>query len=323
VFDAGLCGSVAVRSAQQVAVCVRYGEYDRRTESRSSAVTKDTFPKRHPVWTVILTLAAVIVAISAIGACAGEDQPVSKSKSTANTASTGTGTAEAARPAESSPVAFAGLATTATVHKATFTIRGRVAPADAKVTVNDSPAKVRDGAFSKVVKLDVGTNDIEIYGRAQDHHDAYDHVSVTRKRTAAEIAAAKARREAAAAKRRAEAKARHERYVASYKASAKTIPYSQLNKNADAHAGERVKYYGQILQIQEEAGLGGIMLLSVTDEGYDIWDDNVWVNYTGSVKGAEGDKLTVYGTVVGSRSYETQIGGETYVPEIDAKYIEE
>jgi hypothetical protein len=33
--------------------------------------------------------------------------------------------------------------------------------------------------------------------------------------------------------------------------------------------------------------------------------------------------LTVYGTVVGAKSYETQIGGETYVPEIDAEIIEE
>jgi hypothetical protein len=32
---------------------------------------------------------------------------------------------------------------------------------------------------------------------------------------------------------------------------------------------------------------------------------------------------SVYGTVVGSKSYETQIGGETYVPEIDAQILEE
>ena len=36
------------------------------------------------------------------------------------------------------------------------------------------------------------------------------------------------------------------------------------------------------------------MLVSVTNEGYDIWDDNVWIDYFGSVKGAEGDQITVY-----------------------------
>ncbi len=61
----------------------------------------------------------------------------------------------------------------------------------------------------------------------------------------------------------------------------------------------------------------------MTDEGYGIWADQVWVNYDGSVQGAEDDFVTVYGVVKGSRSYETQIGGERYVPEIDARYIEE
>jgi hypothetical protein len=121
---------------------------------------------------------------------------------------------------------------------------------------------------------------------------------------------------------RAAVKARRIQHVVNFKANAKTIPYNQLHKDADAHAGEHVKFYGQIMQIQEE-GNSGIMLLSVTDEGYGLWTDNVWVNYTGRVKGAEDDMLTVYGTVVGSKSYETQIGGETYVPEINAKYIEE
>jgi hypothetical protein len=65
------------------------------------------------------------------------------------------------------------------------------------------------------------------------------------------------------------------------------------------------------------------MLLSVTDEGYGFWDDNVWVNYEGSVAGAEEDIITIYGRMTGAKSYETQIGGQTYVPRMQAKYIEE
>lgn len=102
-----------------------------------------------------------------------------------------------------------------------------------------------------------------------------------------------------------------------------TIPYNQLAKNPDARAGDKVKYYGKIFQIQEDSYGGGIMLVSVTDEGYGFWTDNIWVNYDGSVRGAEEDMITVYGTVVGEREYETQIGGATYVPEINARYIEE
>ena len=61
----------------------------------------------------------------------------------------------------------------------------------------------------------------------------------------------------------------------------------------------------------------------MTNEGYDFWTDEIWINYTGTVAGAEGDLLTVYGVVKGQKSFETQVGGERYVPEIDEVYIEE
>jgi len=92
--------------------------------------------------------------------------------------------------------------------------------------------------------------------------------------------------------------------------------------NPDRYAGRKVKFYGEILQVQESGGVG-IMLLYVTDLGYDIWTDQIWVDYLGHVKGVEGDQLTVYGLVTGTKSYETQIGGETYVPEVLAVYIDE
>lgn len=101
-----------------------------------------------------------------------------------------------------------------------------------------------------------------------------------------------------------------------------TIPYPQLNKSPDAHTGEKVTYTGQIFQIIENPEGGGVMLLAVTDEGYGLWDDNVWVDYQGHVKGAEHDMATVWGFVAGSKSYDTQIGGNTTVPEIHAKFVE-
>lgn len=107
------------------------------------------------------------------------------------------------------------------------------------------------------------------------------------------------------------------------RATASTIPYNQLKKNADRYRGEKVVYRGQIFQIQESNYGGGIMLLSVTDEGYGFWDDNIWVNYNGHIRSAEDDIITVYGTITGSKTYETQIGGSTYVPKLRAKYIDE
>jgi hypothetical protein len=137
-------------------------------------------------------------------------------------------------------------------------------------------------------------------------------VEFTRKLSAAEKAAiAYARQQALEAK------------IAQYKRSAITIPYNQLNKDADRYHGKRVAYTGQILQIQEDGNLGGFMLLSVTNEGYGIYDDNIWVDYDHHIKSAEDDIITVYGTIKGSKSYETQIGGETYVPQMHARYVDE
>lgn len=113
-----------------------------------------------------------------------------------------------------------------------------------------------------------------------------------------------------------------EREEAEFRETAITIDYNQLIKNPDRYKGEKVVYEGQILQIQEEAGFG-IMLLSVTNEGYGFWDDNIWVNFYEPIDAAEEDIITVYGKITGSEEYETQIGGSTYVPRMNAVYIDE
>ncbi len=186
-----------------------------------------------------------------------------------------------------------------------------------------------DGHFRlKVDGLKTGEQRIIVAARANVERALADEtaasVPIIRTLTAAERAAIRERKRQqreAARQRRIQLAAQRE---ANFKAQAITIDYDQLQKNPDAHAGKKVKYYGEIFQIQESGfGEGGLMLLSVTDEGYGFWTDQVWVNYEGKVEGAEDDFVTVYGVVKGSKSYETQIGGERYVPEIDARYIEE
>ena len=53
------------------------------------------------------------------------------------------------------------------------------------------------------------------------------------------------------------------------------------------------------------------MLLSVTDEGYGLWTDEIWVNYFHHVASAKDDLITVYCTVIGMKTYDTQIGGSS------------
>jgi hypothetical protein len=103
--------------------------------------------------------------------------------------------------------------------------------------------------------------------------------------------------------------------------NAPAIPYAQLLKGTGPYVGKKIALHGQILQIQQQ-GQGGFMLLSVTEVGYGIWTDNVWVDYNGSNPYVAKNIVSVYGTVTGTKSYQTQVGGSTYVPEVHAKYIE-
>lgn len=180
-----------------------------------------------------------------------------------------------------------------------------------RVTVDGKTAPLRGDRWSKTITVERGTNDVQVRAEADGMDTAEEIATLTRKQSQAERAAAAAKRAAAAA-------AAKQRYLA----SAKLIPYNQLEKNADRYSGERVKFTGQIFQIQEGYD-STVILLSVTDEGYGFWTDNIWVDYPGTIKGAEDDIITVYGTIEGSKSYETQIGGETYVPQMTAKYVEE
>jgi hypothetical protein len=211
----------------------------------------------------------------------------------------------------------------ATVRQASSVIQG-TSETGAHVTIAGAKVRMRgDGAWAAQIKLHVGENRIDVAASKSGSEPSSDSVVLTRQRSAAEIAELRRRREEARRRREAAAAAARAQREADFRASAQTIAYSQLEKNADAYHGTKAKFYGQIFQIQEDSAGGGIMLLSVTDEGYGIWDDNIWVDYDGHVQGAEGDTLTVYGTITGSKSYETQIGGETYVPRMRAKYIDE
>lgn len=226
-------------------------------------------------------------------------------------------------------------ATPASVKGKSTTLIGAVKPATARVTVDAEPKTqtvdvAADGTFRMKVRLpEIGANPVGVEATARGRRPDSMELSIERELTAAEIAAkrerARQRRIQAAAereRRRQEEIARQAQAREDFIASATTIDYDELAKNPDDYKGTKVAYTGQIFQIQEDYGVS-VILLSVTDMGYDIWDDNIWVDYPGEIQGAEEDIITVYGVVKGEQSYETQIGGETYVPKIQARYITE
>jgi hypothetical protein len=209
-------------------------------------------------------------------------------------------------------------------------IQGRATPSSAEVTIDGKSVRLSNGHFRYRVRLKKGENIFSVSAAVGDSQDDQ-NVTITRTLTAAERRAAEARRRRLAAieaerarQRKIQAEQRRLQAKQNFINAAQTIPYNQLDKSPEKYSGTKVKYTGQIFQIQEDPyGGGGNMLLSVTDEGYGLWDDNVWVDYSGSIKSAEKDIITVYGVVKGSKSYDTQIGGSTYVPQVKARYIEE
>jgi len=253
---------------------------------------------------VLKWLGIGLVGLVVLGAIVGGDDSTESAEST-STVTRSTETTPASTQAESLPAPVSlGDVPSGTVYSDVVTLRGRVYPAGAKVRVGGHRATVHGRRWTTKVTVHRGSNIYRIRATAPGREPDTAEAEVIRRLSSAERAAlAAGRREA-------------------FVSSARTIPYNQLNKNADRYAGEKVVYRGQILQVQE-SGDTGIMLLSVTDEGYGIWDDNIWVDYEGSITSAEEDVITVYGTVTGSKSYETQIGGETYVPQVKARYIVE
>ncbi len=266
-----------------------------RGDRESSPGTAKQKRKRWP-WAVAAALLLLII----IGAAAGGSN---KGSSGSNQASVTVPT-----PPEEPTVSLhlnAGNYTTTSSHA---TLSGTVTPG-AQVIVNRQPAQLHGGFWVASFGLQHGENTVSVVATMAGHHSAESSINITREESQAEKAA-----EAAA--KAAEVAAEEN----SYKSKAAEIPYPELNKNPEAFDGKYVTYTGQIFQIQEETGGGGWMLLSVTDED-EFWSNHIYVSFTGHVNGAEKSIVTIWGKVTGTKSYKTQIGGETYVPEVEAKYV--
>jgi hypothetical protein len=210
------------------------------------------------------------------------------------------------------------------IRKKHVVLRGTAA-SGATLEIDDAPVMVNEsGKWRKTVKLALGDNLIGLRASMAGRTSVDEMLSLTRKRSTAELAAWRQRQRILRTQREAARVAARAQAEADFKASVVTIAYRQLMKNADAFAGKHVTYRGKIFQIQEDSSGGGMMLLAVTYDDYlDMWDDNIWVNYDGHVEGSQGDVITVTGTITGSKSYDTQAGGSTYVPEMHSRFVNE
>lgn len=162
----------------------------------------------------------------------------------------------------------------------------------------------QDGSWSLLATVHPGDQTLTFHAIQRGSLDASQTLDLTGTLSASEQAAKRAADEA------------------QFKASTQSISYAQLIKDSSPYVGNHVVFHGQVLQIQQ-SGSDGNLLLSVTDDGSGFWTDNVWVDYHQAIQAVQGDLITVYGTVSGTKSYDTQIGGTTYVPQMNAKYVDD
>jgi hypothetical protein len=108
-----------------------------------------------------------------------------------------------------------------------------------------------------------------------------------------------------------------------YRRQAATIPYNQLIKDPASLAGRIVTYRGQVFQYDSNTTTSH-MIISVTDDGYGFWSDNVWldVDPAATQNVFRNSIIQVWGTVVGPYTYTTTQNGQLTIPEIDVKYVQ-
>jgi hypothetical protein len=106
-------------------------------------------------------------------------------------------------------------------------------------------------------------------------------------------------------------------------ATAVTIEYDDLFRNNEQHVGKVVRYVGKVLQYGELSCLfcddpGHYLRVGMTNQGYGLYGDPIYVLYYGDQRFLEDDIVTVWGTVDGLESYTAVLGNEVTIPRIKA-----
>lgn len=111
----------------------------------------------------------------------------------------------------------------------------------------------------------------------------------------------------------------------------KTYTYKEIARNPGEFKGKKAKFEGQVVQVMEN-GDNVVMRVDVTKEanqfvsgGY-MYSDTVFVEYTRKsekeIRILEDDIINMYGTLNGTKSYDSVLGGNITIPYMLAEYID-
>jgi len=107
------------------------------------------------------------------------------------------------------------------------------------------------------------------------------------------------------------------------KDDAKNIPYETMARTPDANDGQKVKYTGKVIQVQESGDKIALRVdVTKTSNGY---KDTMYVTYTkkaGEGRILDDDIINLWGNSQGLFTYKTVLGAEATIPSVKATIIE-
>lgn len=134
-----------------------------------------------------------------------------------------------------------------------------------------------------------------------------------------EIEESKAAEEAAKAESEAAEKARQEEEAArGYETG---ITYDQLARTPDDFKGQKVKFYGKVVQVME--GDGTVQIRLAVDDDYDTILLGEYESSIVSSRVLEDDYITIYGISAGTITYQSTMGGNITIPGVVIEKIDQ
>lgn len=133
-------------------------------------------------------------------------------------------------------------------------------------------------------------------------------------KVAAEAEAKRIAEEAAAAKAAAAEEAKRQAEEAERIGYETGISYDQLARTPDDYFGQKIKFYGKVVQVIE--GSGVINIRFAVDDNYDYMILGEYDSSLVSSRILEDDYITIYGQSMGLYTYESTMGADITIPSV-------
>lgn len=110
-------------------------------------------------------------------------------------------------------------------------------------------------------------------------------------------------------------------------ASCENVAYEDIARNPDKQTGKNTIFTGEVIQVIEGNGLTVAFRVNTSTNKYlGYIGDTIYIDYTRKSNSEdrilEGDIITIYGVVKGTKSYITVLGNQVTIPYLVAEYID-